>query len=144
EGIRAENKLSAEVMDMEKKSLWKLITSSGILASMCCLPSVVLVMFGLASVSTGAALSNSLYFGPARPILYALTLVFMGVGLFFHFRNDGICTLDEAKREKRKIINTTLFVFTTSLVFYLFFNFVILEIIGIQVGLPWEESAFWN
>ena len=66
------------------QSLWKLVMSSGVLASMCCLPSVVLVMFGLASVSTAAALSDTLYWGPFRPILYGFTLIFIGVGLTFH------------------------------------------------------------
>ena len=37
------------------KGLWKWISSSAIVASMCCLPSVIMVMFGLASVSTSAA-----------------------------------------------------------------------------------------
>ena len=59
------------------QSLWKLVMSSGVLASMCCLPSVVLVMFGLASVSTAAALSDTLYWGPFRPILYGFTLIFI-------------------------------------------------------------------
>ena len=84
-------------------SLWKLVMSSGVLASMCCLPSVVLVMFGLASVSTAAALSDTLYWGPFRPILYGFTLIFIGAGLTFHFRSQGICTLDEAKQQRKRI-----------------------------------------
>ena len=49
--------------EKEKKSLIKLISGSAIIASMCCLPSVVLVLFGLASVSSAAALSDTLYWG---------------------------------------------------------------------------------
>jgi len=44
----------------ERKSLIKLISGSALIASMCCLPSVVLVLFGLASVSSAAALSDTL------------------------------------------------------------------------------------
>ena len=47
----------------ERKSLLKLISGSALIASMCCLPSVVLVLFGLASVSSAAALSDTLYWG---------------------------------------------------------------------------------
>jgi magnesium-transporting ATPase (P-type) len=126
------------------QSLWKLVMSSGVLASMCCLPSVVLVMFGLASVSTAAALSDTLYWGPFRPILYGFTLIFIGVGLTFHFRSQGICTLDEAKQQRTRIINTAMLVLIASLVTYLFFNYVILEFVGIAVGLPWEDGALWN
>ena len=41
------------------KGLWKWISSSAIVASMCCLPSVVMVMFGLASVSTADCTPDS-------------------------------------------------------------------------------------
>ncbi len=126
------------------KALWKWISSSALLASMCCFPSVVLVMFGLASVSTAAALSDTLYWGPFRYWLYLATAIFLTYGLVRYFRADGICTLDDVKRERQKVINTSLLVVTTTIVVYLIWNYVILEILGIWVGLPWEESAFWN
>jgi hypothetical protein len=126
------------------KGLWKWVTSASILASMCCLPSVVLVMFGLASVSTAAALSDTLYWGPFRWWLFAATALFLGYGLYRHFKSDGICTIDDVKRERQKVVNTTLLAFTIAIVGYLIFNYVILELIGIAVGLPWEEDAFWN
>ncbi len=126
------------------KGLWKWITSASILASMCCLPSVVLVMFGLASVSTAAALSDTLYWGPFRWWLYAATVLFLCYGLYRYFKSDGICTIDDVKRERQKVVNTTLLAFTIAIVGYLIFNYLILELIGIAVGLPWEEDAFWN
>ncbi|HJL60000.1 MAG TPA: hypothetical protein QF621_06585 [Candidatus Thalassarchaeaceae archaeon] len=126
------------------KGLWKWITSASILATMCCLPSVVLVMFGLASVSTAAALSDTLYWGPFRWWLFAATALFLGYGLYRHFKADGICTIDDVKRERQKVVNTTLLAFTITIIGYLIFNYVILELIGIAVGLPWEEDAFWN
>lgn len=126
------------------KTLWKWISSSALLASMCCFPSVVLVMFGLASVSTAAALSDTLYWGPFRYWLYLATAIFLTYGLVRYFRADGICTLDDVKRERQKVINTSLLVVTTTIVVYLIWNYIILEILGIWVGLPWEESAFWN
>ena len=126
------------------KGLWKWITSASILATMCCLPSVVLVMFGLASVSTAAALSDTLYWGPFRWWLFAATALFLGYGLYRHFKSDGICTIDDVKRERQKVVNTTLLAFTIAIVGYLIFNYLILELVGIAVGLPWEDDAFWN
>ena len=127
-----------------EKTLWKWISSSALLASMCCFPSVVLVMFGLASVSTAAALSDTLYWSSFRYWLYLATAIFLTYGLVRYFRADGICTLDDVKSERQKVINTSLLVVTTTIVVYLIWNYVILEILGIWVGLPWEESAFWN
>jgi hydrogenase-4 membrane subunit HyfE len=69
-------------------------------------------------------------------------------GLVFYFRNQGICTLDQAKRERRKIINTSLLVLSSTYVIYLLFNYVFLTEVGIAVGLPWESSRdsymFWK
>ncbi len=126
------------------KGLWKWITSASVLASMCCLPSVILVMFGLASVSTAAALSDTLYWGPFRWWLYFATVIFLGYGLYSYFKSDGICTIDDVKRERQKVVNTTLLAFSIAIVGYLIFNYFILELIGIAVGLPWEEDAFWK
>ena len=139
--------------EKDKKSLIKLISGSAIIASMCCLPSVVLVLFGLASVSSAAALSDTLYWGGDgygwfRPLMLLLALSFVIVGLIIHFRGKGICTLDQAKRERRKIVNTSLLVLIVSYLTYLLLNYVILTEIGILLDLPWEESResymFWK
>ena len=131
------------------KGLWKWISSSTIVASMCCLPSVVMVMFGLASVSTAAALSDTLYWGKDgywwfRPAVLAVSAIMVIIGLISYFRNQGVCTLDDVKRERQKVINTSLLVVTIAVSAYLFFNYVVLEILGIAFGLPWEDDAFWN
>ena len=137
----------------ERKSLIRIISGSAIIASMCCLPSVILVLFGLASVSSAAALSNSLYWGEDgyawfRPTMLILATIFVLIGLVIHFRSRGICTLDQAKRARRKIINTSLLVIIISYISYLLLNYVILTEIGILLDLPWEESResymFWK
>ena len=131
------------------KSLVKLVSTSTIIASMCCLPSVVLVLFGLASVSSAAALSNTLYWGGDgyawfRPTMLAIASISVIVGLVIYFRNRGICTFDEVKRQRRKVINTSLLIITVAYLSYLLFNYVILTEIGILLGLEWESSRFWN
>jgi len=131
------------------RSLWKLVASSSIIASMCCLPSVVLVMFGIATVSTGAAISDTLYWGEDgyswfRPLMLTIASITVITGLVFYFRNQGICTMDQAKRQRRKIINTSILVIIISYLSYLILNYVILTEIGILFGLPWESSRVWN
>ena len=131
------------------RTLWKLVASSSIIASMCCLPSVVLVMFGIATVSTGAALSDTLYWGEDgyswfRPLMLTIASITVIVGLVFYFRNQGICTIDQAKRQRRKIINTSILVIIVSYLSYFLLNYVILTEIGILFGLPWESSRVWN
>lgn len=129
--------------------LWKWISSSSIVASLCCLPSVIMVMFGLSTVSTAAALSDTLYWGKDgywwfRPAVFVLAGVFVTIGLISYFKKQGVCTLDDLRRERRKVINVSILSFSLAIIGYLIFNFVILEIVGIAVGLPWEDDAFWN
>ena len=131
----------ATTKDNPLRSLWKIIASSTLIASMCCLPSVVLVMFGLATVSTGAVISDTLYWGDDgyawfRPLMGIIALASVVTGLVFYFRNQGICSLDQAKRERRKIINISLLVLAVTYISYMLFNYVILTEIGIQLGLP--------
>ena len=131
------------------KSLWKWIGGSAFLASMCCIPSVVLVLFGLASVSSAAALSNDLYWGTNgmgwfRPALSVLSLVLVVLGLVLYFRNDGICTLDEVRRQRKRIVNTSVIAVTLAVLIYVVFNFIILTEIGVALDLPWESSRLWN
>ena len=131
------------------KSMWRWIGGSAFLASMCCFPSVVLVMFGLASVSSAAALSDDLYWGTNgmawfRPALVALSTILVTIGLVLYFRNDGICTMDEVRRQRKRIFNTSLVVFTLSTLTYIVFNFIILTELGVALDLPWESSRLWN
>ncbi|MCH1422301.1 MAG: hypothetical protein L7U62_02255 [Candidatus Poseidoniaceae archaeon] len=135
------------------RAMWKYVAGSTFVASLCCLPSVVMVMFGLATVSTGAALSDTLYwgedgFGWFRGTMLAIAAMCVVTGLVYYFRNQGICTFDQAKRERRRIVNTSLFVLSAAYISYLVFNYVILTEIGIAIGLPWESSRdsymFWK
>ena len=126
------------------KAMWKYIAGSTLVASLCCLPSVVMVMLGLATVSTGAALSDTLYwggegFGWFRGTMLLIASLSVIIGLVVYFREQGICTFNEAKRNRRKIINTSLLVLCISYLLYLLFNYVILTELGIAVGLPWNQ-----
>ena len=137
--------ISEEDILSETKSLWKVIGLGAVTASMCCLPSVVWVLFaGSSAIIAADQLSNNLYFGIARPIIYSIAIAMVGVGLVIHFRSRGVCTLDQAKKERRRIINTTLAVLTSTFVIYFIWNYIILELIGIALGLPWAESAIWK
>ena len=133
-------------MDSEQtRPLTRLVARSAITASLCCLPSVVWVMLaGSAAIVAADQLSNDLYYSWVRFALYLVSLSMLSYGLVVYFRNRGVCTLDDVKREKRRVVNTTLAVFTAAILTYLIWNFVILESVGIAIGLPWEDSAFWN
>lgn len=133
-------------MDSEQtRPLTKLVAVSAVTASLCCLPSVIWVLFaGSSAIVAADQLSNDLYYSWVRFALYGLSFSMVSYGLVLYFRNQGVCTLDDVKRERTTVVNTTLAVFTAAVLAYMIWNFVVLEIIGIAIGLPWEDSAFWN
>ena len=129
----------------DRRPLASLVAASAITASMCCLPSVVWVLFaGSSAIVAADQLSNDMYYSWVRYALYVLSFSMVAAGLVIYFRNRGVCTIDDVRRERRRVVNTSLAVFTASVLAYLFWNFVVLEIVGIAIGLPWEDSAFWN
>jgi len=135
--------------DSDRRSLVAIIGIPALLASMCCLPSVVLVLFGLSTVTAAASLSDQLYWGLDgwswyRPTLLIVSAIMLIIGLIIYLRNRGICTLDDAVRNRRRVLNTILLVSISSYLLYLLFNYVILTEIGILLGLPWESSRVWS
>ncbi len=131
--------------EVETRSLYSLVGLSALTASMCCLPSVIWVLFaGSSAIVAADSLSNNLYYSWVRFALYGVSGLMVTVGLIVYFRNRGICSIEDAKKNSTKIVNVSLAVFTASIIVYLIWNFIILEIVGIAVGLPWEDSAFWN
>jgi hypothetical protein len=79
-----------------------------------------------------------------RPLLLVASALMVVVGLIVYFRKEGICTLNEVKRQRQRVINTSLVVGTITVLLYIVFNFVILTELGIAMDLPWESSRLWN
>tara|TARA_B100000131_G_scaffold92591_2_gene89434 strand:+ start:15444 stop:15845 length:402 start_codon:yes stop_codon:yes gene_type:complete len=132
-------------MEEDRGPLATIVALSSVTASMCCLPSVIWVLFaGSSAIVAADNLSNDLYYSWVRVALYITSLAMIAIGLVIYFRNRGVCSLDDFQRNRRRVVNTSLAVFTASVATYLVWNFVVLEVIGLALGLPWEDSAFWN
>ncbi|MBT3405997.1 hypothetical protein HN419_02405 [Candidatus Woesearchaeota archaeon] len=113
------------------------LTISGIgavLASLCCLSPLILVMVGLASVGFAASLSD-VFYGTYRWLFRLGGFLFLLVALFFYFRKQGICTLDQYKRKRNKVINTVLIALVSFVIGYVIFLYVIVEWIGKLYGI---------
>jgi hypothetical protein len=116
------------------KKLIAIISSSVAFASLCCLSSVVIVALGLGSVSFSASLADTFYW-EYKWYFRAFGLLCLAIGLIWYFRSEGICTLDHAKRERQKIINTLLIALFTGVVGYFFFLYVVVHYIGAWQGI---------
>ena len=116
------------------KEVLKISSFPVIGASLCCLTPVIFVLLGLSGVAFASSLSDTLY-GQYRWLFRAAGLILLGVSLLIYFRGKGICTLDQIKRQRRKVINTALIVLVSAIFLYIFFLYVLVEIIGKWLGI---------
>jgi hypothetical protein len=119
------------------KELLKLTGIPVVVASLCCLSPVIIVLLGLGTTAFAASLADTLY-GDYKWVFRGVGLVALIVALVVYFRNKGICTLDQAKKHRREIINKTLLVLFVGVVGYIVFLYVVVEFFGIWLGI-WEN-----
>ena len=110
---------------MKIKEILKITSIPVLFASLCCLTPLVLVIFGLSTVAFAASLSDTLY-GTYKWIFRGIGLLLLTISLIIYFRTQNICTLNQAKRNKNKIINTILIILISSTIFYIVWLYVII------------------
>lgn len=118
------------------KEIFKLSAPAVFIASLCCLAPIIIVLFGLGSLSFAIALTNVLD-NQYRWAFILIGLLVMGISLVKYFRNRGVCTIDQAKKHRTEIINKVLLVLFVSVVTYIIFFFGILGYIG-RILLLWK------
>jgi|TARA_B100002003_G_C14068241_1_gene513967 amino acid transporter len=123
-------------LDKEQKSfIKKVVPLVAFIGGLCCFTPVILVLFGLSSVAFAASLSNTLY-GTYKWAFRGIALFLLALSLFWYFfKREKVCTFDELKKKRRKIINFTLIVLITAILSYIIWLYVIVEIIGILLGI---------
>lgn len=121
---------------MKFKEIFKIAGLPVLFASMCCLSPVILVLFGLSSVTFAASLADTFY-GDYKWAFRAFGLLLLVGSIVLYFRRQGVCTLDQVKRERNRIINVILVTVVASVLGYLFFLYVVVEYIGIWLHI-WE------
>ena len=111
---------------------------AGLVGGLCCTTPVVLVLLGLASISAANDLGNNLY-GAHRWIFRGAALAFLVLALVIYFRRKGVCTLDQARRQRNVIINTSLVALISAVGIYIFWTYVVVQYWGIAEKLPWAQ-----
>ncbi len=123
----------SELGQKENSSAREILRITGIpilLASLCCLSPVILVLLGLTTTTFAASLSDTLY-GQYRWVFRLVGFVALAVSIIWHLRKRRkICTLDQAKRQRHKIVNLILLSVITAILGYVFWLYVVVEYIG--------------
>lgn len=106
-------------------------------ASLCCLSPLILVAFGLSTAAFASSLADTLY-GDYRWIFRIIGLALLVWSLILYFRRQKwICTLDEAKKRRQEIVNTSLLVLIAGIIGYVIFLYVVVHYTGLPFGI-WE------
>ncbi|MDA1208745.1 MAG: hypothetical protein O2904_01790 [bacterium] len=119
---------------MKLKEILRLTWIPVVGASLCCLSSIVVVIFGLGSVTFASSLADSLY-GDYKWIFRGIGLFLLIIALTLHFRKKGVCTLNQAKRHRNEIINTLLLTLIAGVLGYVFFLYVVVHYAGVWLDL---------
>lgn len=122
---------------MTFKELLKLTGLPVLGASLCCLSPLILVAFGLSTVSFASSLADTLY-GDYRWAFRIVGLILLVWSLVLYFRRQkGICTIDEAKKRRQEIVNVTLLALIAAVLGYVVFLYVVVHYAGLPFGI-WE------
>ncbi|TXG82309.1 MAG: hypothetical protein E6R14_06830 [Thermomicrobiales bacterium] len=114
---------------MNLKETVKIASVPVIIASLCCLSPVILVLLGLSTVGFAASLSDTFY-GEYKWYFRLAGLLALGLAYMYYLRRQGICTLDQAKRERNRIINGLLATLIAGVIGYVVFLYVVVEYVG--------------
>jgi len=119
----------------EKSFLKKMVPFSAFVGGLCCFTPVVLVLFGLSSVAYATSLTNVLY-GDYKWAFRGVALLFLLIGLAWYFyKKEGICSLDDLKRRKRKVLNMILISVIVLTLVYIVWLYIVVEVIGLGLGI---------
>lgn len=123
-----------------RKRLFLQMTLAILTGWLCCITPLVLVLLGVASLSSAVSLDHVLN-GEYAWAFRGAALVFVAVAVVVYFRRRGVCTLDQARRQRNGIINITFLALLFAVAGYMAFWYL-LGYWGAAVGLPWRPRRW--
>jgi amino acid transporter len=126
------------MFDQHQQSfLKKFIPLATFIAGLCCFTPIVLVLFGLGTVSIAASLADTLY-GEYKWVFRGMGLLFLALSMWWYFyRVEKVCTWDEAIKKRNRIINFALIALIILVVSYVLWLYVVVHYIGVFLDI-WE------
>ena len=122
----------------DSKGIFGLAAFAGVIGGLCCVTPIVMVLLGIASVSVASDFGNVLY-GDYKWAFRGVAFLCTVAGLVIYFRSRGICTLDQARRQRNRVVNMSLLVLVGGVAMYTFWTYIVVHYWGIAAGLPWAQ-----
>ena len=120
-------------LKMRIKEIFKIISVPVLGASLCCLSPLLLFVFGFGSLALATSLSD-IFYGQWKWAFRVFGLLLLMIFLIIHFKKQNICSLDQAKRNKNKVINTVLIALFGGILGYIFFLYIVVHYWGVWLG----------
>ncbi|MAZ56699.1 hypothetical protein CL653_02830 [bacterium] len=120
---------------MNIKELLKLSGIPVVVASLCCLSPLLIVVFGLGTVTFASSLADTFYGDYKWYFRIAGLVLLAGALLMYIRRQKGICTIDEAKKRRNEIFNLVITTLAIGVAGYFFFLYVVVHYLGVWLGL---------
>ena len=103
-------------------------------ASLCCAGPLLLAALGVLSIPAAGALGIALFYDYWWAFI-VVGLSVTGAALTVHFRRRGVCTLAQARHRHNEIQTAALAALLVFVIVYLVWDFMIVEYLGIRIGL---------
>ena len=117
------------------KSLLRITGIPVVVASLCCLTPVIIVFFGLGSVSLAASLADTLY-GDYKWGFRGFGLALLILSLVWYLRREkGICSIDEARKRRTEIVNLVVLSISAGVAGYFVFLYIVVHYLGIWLSI---------
>lgn len=121
-------------LKVRKKDVFFLSSLGAFIASLCCFTPLILFLVGLSSASFASGLAD-VFYGQYKWIFRLFGLLFLLISFVIYLRSKGVCTLNEVKRQRNKIINIALIVLISSILLYFIWLYIVVEYAGVFFGL---------
>ena len=133
---RANEAVAGASIDKNQRSfLKKVIPALVFIAGLCCFAPIIAVLVFGSSLAFAASLSDTLY-GTYKWAFRGVALSLLGIALWWYFyKVEKVCSWDEAIKRKNRIFNLVLISLTLLIVGYILWLYVIVEYIGILLGI---------
>ncbi len=106
-----------------------------LVASLCCLSPVILVALGLGSASFAASLAD-VFYGQYSWAFRITGLVLLAISLLWYFRRRrGICTVNQAKKQRNEIVNIAAFALIVAVAGYILWLYVGVHYVGVWLNI---------
>lgn len=124
-----------DLEESDRRFLKRSVPVAAFIGGLCCFTPVVVVLLGIGSVSYAVALTDLLYYEYRWVFQFAGLAFLLGAVAVHLYMNEGVCSLDEAVRRRRKILNLVGLTLFFGAVAYVVWLYLVVELLGMGLGI---------